>query len=115
LGNPDFWRFAYYYIDAVSVIPDSIYLGVEDEQDETRNLKLYPNPNSGEFSIWLSLLEDESATIRVWSISSQEVYNGSLFNGTNQLELSVAAGLYLYKVDVNGKPAWTGKVSIRGD
>lgn len=62
--------------------------------------------------MWLSLFEDENASIRVWSISRQEIYNGNLVNGTNKLELEVPAGLYLYKVDVNGKPEWTGKVSI---
>jgi hypothetical protein len=38
-----FWSFAYYYIDGVSVIPDSIYLGINDiENEEVFNL--YPNP-----------------------------------------------------------------------
>jgi hypothetical protein len=42
-NQPYHWRFAYYYIDGVSVIPDSIYLGVDDiENEEVFNL--YPNP-----------------------------------------------------------------------
>jgi hypothetical protein len=42
-NQPDFWRVSYYYIDGVSVIPDSIYLGINDiENEEVFNL--YPNP-----------------------------------------------------------------------
>jgi hypothetical protein len=41
--QPDFFKLAYYYIDGVSVIPDSIYLGINDiENEEVFNL--YPNP-----------------------------------------------------------------------
>ncbi|MBL4586330.1 MAG: T9SS type A sorting domain-containing protein [Flavobacteriales bacterium] len=43
-GSPDFWSTAYYYVDAVSVIPDSIYLGVRDFEEENVSLGFYPNP-----------------------------------------------------------------------
>jgi hypothetical protein len=49
-NQPDYWSFAYYYIDGVSVIPDSIYLGTGDiEQEE--GFSLYPNPATETVSI----------------------------------------------------------------
>jgi hypothetical protein len=42
-NQPDYWSFSYYYIDGVSVIPDSIYLGINDIENEVV-FNLYPNP-----------------------------------------------------------------------
>ena len=113
VNHPEgFWDVAGYFIDDVSVIPDSIYLDAGSVEMEERELTLYPNPNTGEFSIELSLEDDETAVIHVWSSSGQEVYNASLNDGVNQLEIRRTSGLYLYSVVVNGIPEWAGKVSI---
>ncbi|MBL4586332.1 MAG: T9SS type A sorting domain-containing protein [Flavobacteriales bacterium] len=41
-NQPDLFRMSYYYIDGVSVIPDSIYLGISPP--EVEKIALYPNP-----------------------------------------------------------------------
>jgi hypothetical protein len=113
-NQPDFYRVAYYYIDGVSVIPDSIYLGIDDiENEEVFNL--YPNPNTGEFTIDHTVDEKDKVEFNVWSISGQLVARQLLSNGQSIIRLEVANGLYLYTLKVNGNPRWTGKVSILSD
>ena len=51
--SSDYWKLAYYYVDAVSVIPDSIYLGAEGVEVEPRSFKLYPNPVSDVLNVEL--------------------------------------------------------------
>ena len=49
-NQPDFFKLAYYYIDGVSVIPDSIYLGIDGIRNK-EVLNLYPNPATETFNI----------------------------------------------------------------
>ncbi len=114
-NQPDFWKTAYYYVDGVSLVPDSIYLGAGDLEEQEPTFNLYPNPNTGEFNILLSLEEDEEAMVSFWSINGQLVFSLPLTSGNNSLRLDVANGLYLYMVTVNGERKWTGKVSISTD
>jgi hypothetical protein len=114
-ANPDFWKLSYYYVDGVSVIPDSIYLGNNDIEVEEVGFELYPNPNVGEFVVDLTMEETDIAEMTVFSISGQMIQKRSLNVGSNRLEMNEANGLYLYVVTINGKPEWTGKVSILSD
>ena len=64
-----YWSLAYYYIDGVSVIPDSIYLSTRDIEQEAR-FNLYPNPAT------------ETLTIETESKQQQEL---QLFDATGRL------------------------------
>jgi hypothetical protein len=109
-----FWSQAHYYIDGVSVIPDSIYLGIDDiENEEVFNL--YPNPNTGEFTIDHTVDEKDKVEFNVWSISGQLVARQLLSNGQSIIRLDVANGLYLYTLKVNGLPKWSGKTSVSSE
>ena len=110
--DPDFWRVSYYYIDGVSVIPDSIYLSVGDYEDVADSFNLYPNPNSGLFTVDIGLGDEDQAELHVWNISGQLVAQQGLSNGQSSISLDVSNGLYLYVVTVNGERRWTGKVSV---
>ncbi len=70
-NQPDYWSFSYYYIDGVSVIPDSIYLGVNDFENE-EVFDLYPNPTT------------ETLTIETESKQQQEL---QLYDATGRLVL----------------------------
>ncbi len=85
---------------------------LKETVDDVSEFNLYPNPNTGEFNIQLSLEEDEEAMVRFWSINGQLVFSLPLTSGNNSLRLDVANGLYLYRVTVNGQPEWSGKVSV---
>ena len=76
---------------------------------------LYPNPNTGEFTVVLNMEEDAIAEIQVWSVSGQRVYSNTLVNGSNTLRLNVAEGLYLYGIKLNRELKWIGKISINTD
>jgi hypothetical protein len=76
------------------------------------SFNLYPNPNTGEFTVAVGMDEMDRAEMTVWSITGQQVHTSKLSAGSNALRLNVAQGLYLYRVTVNGEPKWTGKVSI---
>ena len=107
-----YWDVSGYFIDDVSVIPDSVYLSNDEIEFEKAEVNLYPNPNSGEFIIDIEIEEEDRAELLVWNISGQKVAHKTLSNRQINVTLDVANGLYLYVVTVNGERRWTGKVSV---
>ncbi|MGB0916511.1 MAG: T9SS type A sorting domain-containing protein [Flavobacteriales bacterium] len=92
--------------------------GVEETKEDDlvdRTFRLYPNPNSGDFSVWMDMGEEDIAEIHIWSVSGQHVQTVALESGENRLELNVADGLYLYNATVNGSGKWSGKISVLSD
>jgi hypothetical protein len=106
-----YWSCSAYFIDDVSVMPDSI-TAVGEVVGEERSYILYPNLNSGSFTIQTELDEMDASTLEVWTVSGQQVYSTTLTNGLNTVTLNVAQGLYLYRIMLNGTPKWTGKISV---
>jgi len=86
--------------------------GKRGDAEDQRSYKLYPNPNTGEFTLSLTTDDRDVATMVVWIISGQQVHTQQINNDFNTVNLNVAEGLYLYRVTVNGTTQWTGKVSI---
>lgn len=87
----------------------------EVSQTDEMAFVLYPNPNTGVFSIEIDMEEEDRAELMVWSIAGQRIYNSNLNSGNNRVTLNVANGLYLYTVIVNGERKWTGKISVSVD
>lgn len=85
--------------------------GITSDEEE-RSYKLYPNPNTGAFSLVLSMDDHDIAKLCVWSISGQQVHTQQLGSGFNTVNMEVAGGLYLYSITLNGTPEWTGKISV---
>jgi hypothetical protein len=85
--------------------------GITSDEEE-RSYKLYPNPNTGAFSLVLSMDDQDIAELCVWSISGQQVHTQQLGSGFNTVNMEVAGGLYLYSITLNGIPEWTGKISV---
>jgi len=105
-----YWSCSAYFIDDVSVVPDSITSVQEEEMEHS--YKLYPNPNTGSFTLDMDIAETDVAYMDLWSISGQRVTSSVLQSGSNALHFDLATGLYLYRINVNGITQWTGKVSI---
>ena len=84
----------------------------QDDEDKTDVFNLYPNPNSGEFTVVIGAEETSEVEMIVWNIAGQKVSRKRLSVGVNMLNLGVANGLYLYRVAINGETRWTGKVSV---
>ncbi|MCB9186978.1 MAG: T9SS type A sorting domain-containing protein [Flavobacteriales bacterium] len=107
-----YWSCSEYFIDDVSVVPDSI-TGINDELEiKNDELSVYPNPNTGAFTVELKLQEGEAAQLQLWNLAGQQVLAQQLGNGINAIEIDAPQGLYLYNITVNGTPKWTGKLSI---
>jgi len=89
----------------------------EDDNDEPNNshFNLYPNPNTGAFTVVIGLEETSEVEMIVWNIAGQRVRQQPLNVGTNTVNADLASGLYLYAVTINGETRWTGKVSITLD
>ncbi|MFT6210743.1 MAG: hypothetical protein ACJATE_001369 [Bacteroidia bacterium] len=87
----------------------------DEEEDSINSFNLYPNPNSGLFTVDIGLGDEEQAELHVWNISGQLVAQQGLSNGQSSIGLDVSNGLYLYVVTVNGERRWTGKVSVTSE
>ena len=84
---------------------------LSDNEDPYR-FNLYPNPNIGSFVVDLTMEETDVSVLQIWSITGQKILSRSLQAGQNQLDLRVSDGLYLYRIEVNRDPKWSGKISI---
>lgn len=78
-------------------------LSVSEENLDFSNLKLYPNPNKGEFTVDFNSVSNNDVEIEVYDISGRKVYNNiysnveSRFNETVSL-LNVQSGVYIMNV-----------------
>jgi hypothetical protein len=85
---------------------------LDEDKDEGQFFNLYPNPNTGQFNVVVSVNDEEKAEILIWTISGKLVRRTKLISGVNDLVLNEADGLYLYVVTVNDVLKWSGKVSV---
>ena len=91
-------------------------VGVINAKNDAFNIvSNYPNPFKGTTNIEVNFTQSTNATVKVFNIMGQEVYNQN-FNkiaaGLNNLEInlgSVAAGVYFYSLEANGFKT-TGKM-----
>jgi Leucine-rich repeat (LRR) protein len=83
---------------------------IEDEMQ----VKVYPNPNSGQFKIAISGVAEEHSEIKVYNLLGKMVYSGSMVNqSTSEISIGNAIkGLYILKV-TTGKEYFLRKISIR--
>lgn len=82
-----------------------------NEVELMSNLKVFPNPNNGQFS--LTLNSGKALTIEVVNMKGQVVYNNQLnASGNHQIDLtSIAKGVYYLKVN-NGHSVKVEKVVV---
>jgi len=106
-----YWSCSAYFIDDVSVMPDSI-TSVQNVVNTEFVYKLYPNPNTGDFSVEVNNANRGRVMLQLFDASSKLIEERRLIDGVNTIHTDLAKGLYLYSVTVNGTTQWTGKVSI---
>ena len=87
----------------------------DEEEGDINSFNLYPNPNSGTFTVNVDISETDKAELTVWNISGQALVKRVLQPGKSGLSLHFSQGLYLYTVTVNGLPKWSGKISVVTD
>lgn len=75
----------------------SLCTGVDGSDIETEELAVYPNPNSGEFTI--ALKKNGSKNISIYDITGKEVYTSVLENEKLNVNISkMSNGIYYLKV-----------------
>jgi hypothetical protein len=76
-------------------------------------VKVYPNPNSGVFTLQFDHLQGEEAALRVLNSSGKLVYTSMLTQTKTSIDLGdLASGLYLVEI-TNGTNVIFQKIQIR--
>jgi len=91
-----------------------ITAGINEFTSTSGEVKLFPNPNNGKFTVSLKGVQ-EKTQINIYNILGEQVYQSSLNASTTQIELSnKAEGLYLYRVlTETGALVSEGKIVIQ--
>lgn len=82
---------AYYFIDDVSVIPDSL-TSIYDS-NINNSFFVYPNPTSGEFTIYNSLL-DKNCELKITNVMGETVLQKAINAKRETISLAEASGVY---------------------
>ena len=84
-----------------------ILIGIDEVQGPLADMTVYPNPNSGLFTIDVSV----NAEMKLYNMIGEEVANMKLQAGQNKIDVSnLPQGIYSYKI-TSGKYMTGGKIS----
>jgi len=86
-------------------------LSVEDMKNNAGDIKIYPNPSQGNFTVQYHLSTD--AALEVADVAGSVITTIPLRKGTTQTTINAAAwqpGMYFYKVMQNGNMVESGKL-----
>jgi hypothetical protein len=89
--------------------------GINDIAAGSGGISVYPNPNTGVFTMELSVGSGQS-TVEIYNILGEKIMNEQLTKASNQIDLSSQpSGIYLYRVikTENGNLVGEGKVVIQ--
>ncbi len=93
---------AYYYVDDVSITEIIDTTDTVQPIDSTIfNINIFPNPNTGSFSLNYSLGEFENGVFKIYNAIGQIVFEEKLLqnNGVRNLQIQLASGVYVWKVE----------------
>jgi hypothetical protein len=79
------------------------------------DIKLYPNPANTNVTVSYNLLENETATLKLYNIIGNEVREIKLHWKNNKVSFGVSdlvTGVYIYKYEISGRIISTGKLII---
>ncbi|HXB12928.1 MAG TPA: T9SS type A sorting domain-containing protein, partial [Bacteroidia bacterium] len=89
---------SYYYIDDVFVTTDSLLAGASEVKKKNEEVKLYPNPNSGLFTVSRENT-NVKAEVGIYNMLGEKIYTTELSTENTEIDLNhKAGGLYLYRV-----------------
>ena len=85
-------------LKAPEIVTEVETIKTSDESD----VKIYPNPTSGKFTLSCDDFINENPRVRITNIAGQIIINKSLYNSENQIDISnYPNGIYLIKVDTD--------------
>jgi GH25 family lysozyme M1 (1,4-beta-N-acetylmuramidase) len=100
------------YIDNIN-ITDNASTSVQDIAAHS-NVKVYPNPNKGSFSIAFSSTVIDKGLVEIYDMLGQQVYSSYINTGTAEVNLNNKAGMYFYRLmnEAGDKLIAEGKIVI---
>ena len=84
------------YIDNINIVA-SISTSIQNIA-ENNDVKVYPNPNTGSFSIELSGALTEKAQVEIYDMLGQKIHTASINTGVTQVTLNTRPGMYFYRI-----------------
>jgi hypothetical protein len=107
---------SYYYIDDVSVVAlDSVPSSIAEQREDNGRFSVYPNPNNGEMTLRHTTPFGSEGTVSLCSMVGERVYEMRLQSSGSAVQLQLdglSTGLYLLRVDVDGRQRFASKVVI---
>ncbi len=107
---------SYYYIDDVSVVAlDSVPNSMEDQAEDSGGFSVYPNPSNGQMTLQHTTPFGSEGTVSLYSLVGERVYELRLQSSGSAVQLQLdglSTGLYLLRVDVDGRQRFAAKVAI---
>jgi len=91
-------RWSHTYMHAFSLIISDV-----GNKEITSWLKIYPNPNQGNFTIDFSDLAGEVIKLKIVDLNGRTVYSNELHGETMLLSLDLQTGIYLLTVEAGNK------------
>ncbi len=110
-NQPDLFSTAYYYVDGVSVIPDSIYLGVE-QIGKNATIELYPNP-AGQ---WVAVEMEtwQGMQLVLLDVSGRTVLRKGMASSEQQIDIRhLHSGIYVAVLTRKGIAVIRKKLIVR--
>lgn len=89
----------------------SVTVGI-DESDENV-LQIFPNPNSGTFTIQTNFDKPENAVIRIYNTLGETVKEIQTSNNRIDVKLETASGLYFVELKTEGGEKFTRKITVQ--
>jgi GH25 family lysozyme M1 (1,4-beta-N-acetylmuramidase) len=84
------------YVDNINITA-GVTTGIRDLAESNR-VKIYPNPNKGTFSVFLSENFTEKAHLLVYDLTGRQVYDEQVHAGVSEVTLDTKAGMYFYRI-----------------
>ncbi|MEM9547572.1 MAG: S8 family peptidase, partial [Bacteroidota bacterium] len=110
LETPNFY-FGYGRIDVLAAVKKAIETVAVEEIEQAGDIRVYPNPNSGDFSIETSV-ESELGDVYIRNMSGQIVQFYPRKKNRSNLQIqNLPIGLYIYSV-TNGSSIQSGKIVV---
>lgn len=103
----DTWGYGFtLWVDGFHFYPQPTNTSVNDVTDERENVKIYPNPNNGKFTVICHSEQGEESLpiIEIYNVLGERVQTETLRDaqGDNLIELSnVPNGVYFYRIITN--------------
>ncbi len=78
-------------------------LGENEPNISEQGFSIYPNPNDGEFEFQFQNLQLKDGKLEIFNVTGELVYLKSLLEINHQLMFNFSRGLYLIKIETEGK------------